>query len=190
MAGMDERESEMKRLYFIRHGESEFNKSNLWTSSTDVPLTEKGHEQAKEAGRLLKQAGEYFDIIISSPLQRAYQTADHVAQALGYPSEKIHLNDRLVERNFGSLEGKKGLVAVTKYIVDESAIDKHDGVEKLVDLQTRVNDFLDYLHSLPYDNILIVGHGAFGRALRRAINKEPIHKRGKSFHNGEVERLI
>ena len=180
----------MKRLYFVRHGESEFNKSNLWTSSTDVPLTEKGCEQAKKAGQLLKQAGESFDIIISSPLQRAYQTADHVAQAVDYPSDKIHLNDRLVERNFGSLEGKKGLVAATKYIVDESAIDKHDGVEKLADLQTRVNDFLEYLYSLPYDNILIVGHGAFGRALHRAVNNEPLSKRSKVYHNGEVERLI
>src|SRR3712207_2041072 len=62
--------SKMRRLYFIRHGESEFNKANKWTGSTDTPLTDTGHKQAKKAGKKLRDQGVVFDIIISSPSQR------------------------------------------------------------------------------------------------------------------------
>jgi broad specificity phosphatase PhoE len=181
----------MKTLYFMRHGESEFNKANKWVGgSTDSPLTKKGIEQAQEAGDQLKKAGITFDIVIASPLKRAIQTAEEVVQVIGYPSEKIHINEDTIERDFGSLEGKKQLVAATKYTFDESSIDRHNGVETLTDFQERVNEFLKYLYTLPEDNILLVGHGAFGRALRRAVNKEPITARGKVFHNAEFERLI
>jgi broad specificity phosphatase PhoE len=192
LASLDKgKESEMRTLYFMRHGESEFNKANEWSeSTTNSPLTKKGLEQSQRAGQELKESGVIFDVIISSPLTRAFQTAEQVAKALDYPAKKIHINDRLVERSFGSLEGKKALVATTKYIVDESAIDSYDDVETLADFQARVDDFLKYLQTLPYDNILIVGHGAFGRALRRAVNKDPITKRGKVFGNAEIERFI
>lgn len=180
----------MKTLYFMRHGESEFNKANQWTGSTNSPLTVKGFEQARETGKKLKGSGFVFDVVISSPLKRAFQTAEEVARAIGYPVKKIHINDRLVERSFGSLDGKKAVVATTKYILDESAIDSYEDVETLADFQTRVDDFLEYLQTLPYDNILLVGHGAFGRALRRAVNRDPITKRDRVFKNAEVERLI
>ena len=180
----------MKQLYFIRHGESEFNRSNRWTGSTDVRLTETGHEQARLAGVQMRDLGLNFDIIISSPLKRARQTAEHIAHSLSYPVDEIEILDDLVERDFGKLEGKKSLIAATRYLIDESAIDKHENVEKLSDLQTRVNSVLEYLQALPHDNILVVGHGAFGRALRRAVKNHPLHVRGKSFSNAEFERLI
>lgn len=181
----------MKTLYFMRHGESEFNKANQWTeSTTNSPLTDEGVDQSRQAGQELKKSGTTFDLIISSPLTRAVQTAEQVATAINYPIKKIHLNDMMVERNFGSLEGDKALVATTKYTVDESAIDSYEDVETLEDFQTRVDDFLEYLQTLPYDNILLVGHGAFGRALRRAVNQAPITERDRVFKNAEIERLI
>lgn len=180
----------MRQLYFIRHGESEFNRAHKWSSSTDVPLTKTGQKQARKAGQKMKNQALSFDVIVSSPLIRAHQTAQHVAEAIDYPSEKIVIHDNLVERQFGVLEGKNDLVAATRYIYDESAIDHYEEVEKLIELQERAEQVLEYLHTLPYDTILIVGHGAFGRALRRAIKNEPLRKRGKSFGNAEYERLI
>jgi broad specificity phosphatase PhoE len=180
----------MKQLYFIRHGESEFNRANKWVGSTDTPLTETGHQQAKKAGEHLRMQGLSFDIIISSPLERAHQTAKHVASEVGYPHEKIIINERLVERDFGTLEGKRDLIAATKYMIDESAIDRYDEVEKLIDLHNRVVEVLEEIQKMPHDTILIVGHGAFGRALRRHINNEPLSMRGKSFDNAEVARLV
>ncbi len=180
----------MKKLYFIRHGESEFNKAHKWAGSVDTPLTQTGHEQAQKAGKELKKQGLAFDIIISSPLERAHQTAKNIATELEYPHVEIILESRLVERNFGSLEGRKDLIAATKYVIDESTIDSIDGVEMLIDLQQRANELLAYLHSLPHQHILVVGHGAMGRALRRAINNEPLHKRGTSYKNAEIVRFI
>jgi probable phosphoglycerate mutase len=180
----------MKRLYFIRHGESEFNKANVWNGSSDTPLTKKGHEQAKQAGRKAEQEGLAFDIIITSPLERAHETAKHVATATGVPHDQIIIYDHFVERDFGKLEGRKDLVATTKYFLDESDIDSYENVERLADLQKRADKVLADLQSLPHDTILIVGHGAIGRALRRAINKEPLGKRGKSFDNAELVRFI
>lgn len=180
----------MKRLYFIRHGESEFNASHVWNGSSDTPLTPKGREQAKRAGQKAREQDLVFDVIISSPLARAHDTAKHVATAIDYPRDKIILHDQSIERDFGKLEGRKDLVAGTKYFIDESAIDPYDGVESLENLQKRADEFLTYLHSLPHDTILVVGHGGAGRALRRAIQQEPISKRGKSFANAELVRLI
>lgn len=180
----------MKRLYFIRHGESEFNKAKIWNGPTDTPLTPKGRAQAKKAGQKAREQGLVFDVIISSPLSRAHDTAKQMASALDYPHDKIILDNQFIERDFGKMEGRRDLLATTKYVLDESAIDPYQGVEKLADLQKRMDDFLAYLHSLPHDTILVVGHGGAGRALRRAIQREPLNKRGKSFANAEIVRLI
>lgn len=180
----------MKRLYFIRHGESEFNASHAWGGSSDTPLTPKGRKQAKRAGREAREQGLVFDVIISSPLSRAHDTAKLVATELGYPHDKIILHDQFIERDFGKLEGRKDLVAGTKYVIDESAIDPYDGVERLHDLQARMDEFLNFLDNQPHETILVVGHGGSGRALRRAIQKEPLSKRGKSFDNAELVRFI
>lgn len=180
----------MKHLYFIRHGMSEFNKAYVWAGSSDTPLTPEGHEQAKEAGRKAREQGLVFDVVISSPLSRAHETAKHVAKALDYPHKNIVIHNGIVERNFGKLEGRKDLLASTKYVLDESAIDTYDGVESMEQLQKRADDFLAHLRTLPHDSILVVGHGAFARALRRSVNKEPLSSRGRRLHNAEIVRLI
>ncbi len=180
----------MKQLYFIRHGESELNKAHKWAGSSDTALTPRGHQQAKHTGRAAKDQHLTFDIIITSPLQRAHHTAQHVATAVDYPKEAIVLHPLFVERNFGELEGKVDLGAKAKNLLDETEIDSRKDVEPLLDLQHRAEEALAYLSDLPYDNILVVSHGAFGRALRRAINKEPLHRRGASFDNAQLVRLV
>ncbi len=180
----------MKHLYFIRHGLSEFNKAHKWAGSSDTPLAPEGHVQAKLAGENAKKQGLAFDIILSSPLKRAHDTALYVATEVGYPHDAIVLDERLIERKFGALEGRKDLIASTKYVLDESAIDKYEGVERLVDLQKRADEVLDHVYSLSHDTVLIVGHGAFGRALRRSIKNDPLHIRGKPYENAILVKLI
>ena len=180
----------MKQLYFVRHGESEFNRAHKWAGSTDTPLTETGHKQAQKAGRHIKDKKIAIDVIVSSPLERAHETAKHIADAIEYPHEKIILHDALIERNYGVLEGNKNLMTATRYLLDESSIDHYENIEKLEELQARINSALEYLKSLPHETVLVVGHGASGRALRRAINNDPLHVRGKSFANAEIVRLI
>lgn len=182
----------MKYLYFTRHGLSVMNQQNRWSGHTDTPLAPEGHEQAKKAGLKAKQAGLAFDIIVSSPLQRAHDTAQHIAAHTGYSHETIVLHDLFKERNFGVLEGKHALSLKTgvKYLLDESAIDSLEGAETLAELQQRADKAYAYLQTLDHETVLVVAHGAFGRALYRAVNDLPITKRNVRYHNAELVQLI
>ncbi len=182
----------MKNLYFIRHGLSEANKAGIWSGSLlNTPLAPEGHEQAKHAGANAYANGLSFDIIVSSPMDRAHQTAKHVSSAINYPHENIILHNSFIERSFGELEGKSGSAELSAdYGQDESSIDIYQDVERLVDLQWRAQEALNYLHTLPHDNVLVVAHGAFGRALRRAVNKEPLNTPIVPIPNAEIIKLI
>lgn len=180
----------MKHLYYMRHGQTVMNIEGKWSGSTDTPLTDKGHEQAKAAAEAIKKQGVKFDAIVCSPLQRAHHTAKHVATAAGYDHDKIQLHNGFVERHFGELEGVADIEASEVYKLDESSIDKYAEVETIADMQKRADEMLQYLHTLPYDTILVVAHGSFGRALRRAVNKEPLHVRGKTIENAEIIKFI
>jgi broad specificity phosphatase PhoE len=88
-------------FYFLRHGETEANASGIISGSLDVELTALGSEQAQAAARAL--AGEPITAIYSSPLRRARETAEPIAQALRLP---VRLVPELIERSRGELEGK------------------------------------------------------------------------------------
>ena len=181
----------MKQLYFVRHGESEFNLANKFAGTSDTVLTEKGHKQAKQAGKDIQQQGMSFDIIVSSPLKRAQHTARHIASATGYPRAKIELNPLFQERHYGSLEGMNAKTVLgARHFFDESAIDDHEEVETLQDFQQRATRALEYLRSLDHETVLVVAHGAFGRALYRAINDLPITERDIRYKNAELVKFI
>lgn len=180
----------MKNLYFVRHGQSEFNVTYKWAGTTDCFLTPTGKDQAKRAGKKLQTISTKIDVIISSPLLRAHHTAKIIADQINHPKDNIILNSLLVERNYGELEGRATPLIASRYVKDESHLDEYKDVEKLIDMQKRADNALQYLESLTHDNILVVSHGAFGRALRRSIKKDHISTRGKSFKNAELEKLI
>ncbi len=95
----------MHRLVLLRHGESTWNHENRFTGWTDVDLTEKGREEAREAGRLMRDAGCGFDIAYTSVLKRAIRTlwiAMDEMDLLWVPWER---NWRLNERHYGALQG-------------------------------------------------------------------------------------
>lgn len=88
-------------FYFLRHGETEVNRLGLIAGQTDVPLNETGWRQARTAARALEKRG--IDAVYSSPLRRARDTAECVAERLGL---EVVVLDGLAERNWGELEGK------------------------------------------------------------------------------------
>jgi broad specificity phosphatase PhoE len=181
----------MKQLYFIRHGLSEMNKQNVLSGRSDTPLAEEGHEQARTAGHRASEQGLVFDVIVSSPLQRAHHTARHIAAAVGYPHDEIELNDLFQERGYGSLEGYDPRTKLgADYFTDESVIDHHLGAETLQALQSRADQALAYLNSLEHGTVLVVAHGAFGRALYRSLNQLPITVRDIHYQNAEIVRFL
>ena len=105
----------MTKLVLIRHGESEWNKLNLFTGWTDVDLSEKGVYEAMAGGRELKKDGYTFDICFTSTLKRAIHTAwcvlDGVDQAYIPVIKDYHLN----ERHYGALQGLNKAETSAKY---------------------------------------------------------------------------
>lgn len=105
----------MMKLVLIRHGESEWNKLNLFTGWTDVDLSEKGHEEAKSAGRLLKESGYDFDICYTSYLKRAIHTLNHVLDEMDRAWLPVVKSWKLNERHYGALQGLNKAETAAKY---------------------------------------------------------------------------
>jgi 2,3-bisphosphoglycerate-dependent phosphoglycerate mutase len=95
----------MHQLVLIRHGESTWNLENRFTGWTDVPLTATGVEQAKSAGRLLKEGGFDFDVCYTSVLKRAVWTLWHALEELDRTWLPVVNDWRLNERHYGALQG-------------------------------------------------------------------------------------
>jgi 2,3-bisphosphoglycerate-dependent phosphoglycerate mutase len=95
----------MHQLVLIRHGESTWNLENRFTGWTDVPLTDTGVAQARQAGRLLREAGFDFDLAYTSVLKRAVWTLWHCLDELDRTWLPIVNDWRLNERHYGALQG-------------------------------------------------------------------------------------
>jgi 2,3-bisphosphoglycerate-dependent phosphoglycerate mutase len=95
----------MYKVVLLRHGESTWNKENLFTGWTDVDLSEKGNKEAKEAGRVLKEQGYAFDIAFTSVLKRAIRTLWIVLDEMDLMWIPVIRDWRLNERHYGSLQG-------------------------------------------------------------------------------------
>ena len=105
----------MIKLALLRHGQSTWNRENRFTGWTDVPLTEQGIEEAKEAGRILKKEGYSFDIIFTSVLKRAIDTTNIVVMEMGLKGVQIFNAWQLNERHYGALQGLNKAEMAAKY---------------------------------------------------------------------------
>lgn len=166
----------MKKLYFLRHGQTEMNVAGIYAGVIETPLTAEGKRQAKEAGKAAKDLG--IDLIVASPLGRAQETAQIVAKEIGYESAKIKGNPLLIERFFGVMEGKTNDLNLT--------YDQFDGAEDDDSLVHRAHSALAWINSLPADHILIVSHGSFGRALRSILKEEYPLSHPEKISNAEL----
>lgn len=103
------------KLVLIRHGESEWNKLNLFTGWTDVELSEKGVEEAKAGGRSLKEAGFDFDLCYTSYLKRAIHTLNLVLSEMDREWLPVTKTWKLNERHYGALQGLNKAETAEKY---------------------------------------------------------------------------
>lgn len=103
------------KLVLLRHGQSEWNKLNLFTGWKDVDLSEKGIEEAKSAGRKLKEAGIEFDIAYTSYLKRAIKTLNLVLEEMDCLYLETVKTWRLNERHYGALQGLNKKDTAEKY---------------------------------------------------------------------------
>ncbi|MCR4931886.1 MAG: 2,3-diphosphoglycerate-dependent phosphoglycerate mutase [Bacteroidales bacterium] len=129
----------MKQLILIRHGESEWNKLNLFTGWTDVDLTEFGRKEAFDAGLLLKKEGYKPQMCYTSYLKRAVRTLNQVLEAMDMDWLPVEKSWRLNEKSYGAIQGLNKADTAKKYGDDQvllwrrsfdtqpPALDMHDG---------------------------------------------------------------
>jgi broad specificity phosphatase PhoE len=126
------------------------NVQGLLAGQIETPLTDEGRAQAEAAGAVLASEYPKIDLIVSSRLSRAYDTAKLIADQIDYPHEKILTNKLLAERSFGVREGTvftfEGPFNTSK---EYRALDKVKNAETFEQVHQRAAKALDYLRSLP-----------------------------------------
>jgi probable phosphoglycerate mutase len=153
-------------IYFVRHGETFWNVENKICGATDIALTQKGHEQAEAAGRMIKEKMDNGEIeihrIYCSPLIRAADTARHIADITGIP---LTVELRLIEQRFGRFEGTARNVLEFKESKKHFA-DSYDGGESMLRLGQRIYNLLDELKEKEEESgetYLLVAHNGIAR---------------------------
>jgi len=112
----------MKKLVLLRHGESTWNKENRFTGWTDVDLSEKGRQEAKEAGEVLRDGGYVFDVAYTSVLKRAIRTLWSTLDVMDLMWIPVHRSWRLNERHYGALQGLNKAETAAKFGEDQVKI--------------------------------------------------------------------
>jgi len=161
-------------LVLVRHGESEWNKLNLFTGWRDVELSQRGVEEARKAGRALRAEGLRFDIGFTSALKRAQHTLDIILEELGQTGIPIERDEALNERDYGELAGLNKDDARTRWGEEQVHIWRRSfdtpppGGESLKDTAERVLPYYE-AKILPHlkagKSVIISAHGNSLRAL-------------------------
>lgn len=109
-------------LVLLRHGQSEWNLTNIFTGWTDVPLTDHGRSEAREAGRLMAEDGLALDVVHTSLLERAIDTANLALGEMGLGWLPVKRHWRLNERHYGDLQGRNKKETSDLHGVEQVAI--------------------------------------------------------------------
>ena len=175
----------MKRLVLLRHGESVWNKENLFTGWTDVGLSERGNAEAAEAGRTLAREGYGFDVAHTSVLKRAVKTLWIALEEMDLMWIPVHNTWRLNERHYGALQGLNKAQTAEKYGMDQVMLWRRsydvppppapDGMTE--SLKTTSERTLPYYDAMiaprlrKGENVLVVAHGNSLRSIVMFLEK-------------------
>lgn len=161
----------MKRLYLLRHGQTEFNVKKLVQGRCDSPLTVLGRQQARAAAAWLKAHGVVPDKVVSSPLGRAMDTASLVACELLGPDAAVEPCEGIIERSYGTFEeGPHDALPTDVWDPGEDLIPF--GGEGSQALQERMVATLTNLMSAKGKTLLAVSHGSASRQFIKAAAPE------------------
>lgn len=162
----------MAKLFLVRHGQSQWNLENRFTGWVDVDITEAGKEEARKAGKFLKN--EQIDIAFTSALIRAQHTLDIILEVIGETAIPVVKDKALNERSYGDLSGLNKAETAKKFGEEQVHIWRRSydvappGGESLKDTRDRVIPYYEqYIRpELAADkNVLVVAHGNSLRAL-------------------------
>jgi 2,3-bisphosphoglycerate-dependent phosphoglycerate mutase len=168
----------MALLVLLRHGESQWNLENRFTGWVDVPLTEKGREEARRAGEKLRHIR--FDKAYTSRLQRAIETLEIVLQVIGQEGLPVEYDMALNERHYGDLQGLNKAETAEKFGKEQVHLWRRSydvappGGESLKDTAARTLPYFE-AHVLPDlrsgKNVLVSAHGNSLRSIVMHLDK-------------------
>ncbi len=166
----------MTTLFFVRHGETEWNRIGRWQGHADIPLTAQGREQAVLLAERFAAEGQTFDHIYASDLGRAFDTAQIIASALGMP---VHPLIELREMHLGNWSGLTSTEIKARYADDwdafERGIDFRRGAhgETIAEIRERVAALIEKLVvEHPAQQLLIVSHGGTIRTAMQYVQQQ------------------
>lgn len=170
----------MTMICLVRHGETDWNAQGKIQGRTDIPLNELGKQQAKECRDFLSQSN--WDVIISSPLKRAKQTAEIINEGLHIPLIEM---EEFQERSFGDAEGMPLDERIRKF-PDRN----YPNQEERSDLQARLLKGIKQIHSTYRDKkVLLVAHGAVINAILSMFSKGEIGSGKTSLINACISTV-
>lgn len=183
-------------IYITRHGQNEDNANGILNGHRDLPLTEIGKNQAQEIAEKIKNAGLVFDVVLSSPLIRALDTAKVICKVNNFPPAEIMPD--LIERDFGAMTGVKQSQieelcspdiiktdTITYFLTAKNA-------ETFPELKSRANKILNKLEQKypSAKNILLVTHGDFGKMIFASYYNLDWKDALTDFHFGNSDLLL
>ncbi|WP_459130122.1 histidine phosphatase family protein [Guggenheimella bovis] len=176
------------KLFFVRHGETDYNRQGIIQGARDIPLNDAGRAQAKVLREKIVELS--LEAIFSSPLKRAKETAEILNENLSLP---VHFDDRLVERHFGELEGKS--YESLDWSKDEDNWDflkdayESFGVESIESMDKRIDSFIEDLKKTPFERVLILSHGSLGKLFMKKIQKKSGENKEQVIQNCAIVEL-
>lgn len=166
-------------LGLFRHGQTDWNINFLLQGVTDIPMNQTGIEQVKLAAKAIK--AEDWDVVLTSPLSRARQTAEIIASQNGFP--EIIVEELLIERSFGEAEGLSHEQWRAKY----SNLDHIPGGESRSQLADRSKRLLENIsQELAGKRVLAISHGALIRTLISIASSNKLPRDGERLGNASL----
>ncbi len=155
-------------LYVVRHGKTQWNLEHRCQGVSDIPLTDEGRQEASKLYPLVKQLN--VDVVFSSPLSRAYETAKLIVNN----EIPINIDDRLTERDWGMNEGMK-IDEVDQYDCWDVILNTNvQNIERVQDFMKRISEFIEDIKSkYPNSKVLVVAHSAVLRVIHYLLGTIP-----------------
>lgn len=181
-------------IFIARHGQNEDNVNGILNGHRDLPLTDLGRDQAKELGEAIKSSDLVFGAMYSSPLSRAFETAEIVADIAGLTKPAVY--DQLIERDFGILTGKPAdqieelcapdiikTETITYFLSPEGA----ETFPQLIERGQRILDYIRAKHNS--GKVLLVCHGDIGKMIYCAATGKDWKSVLADFHFGNGDLI-
>ncbi|MGV8968858.1 MAG: histidine phosphatase family protein [Microbacteriaceae bacterium] len=166
----------MTLIYFVRHGETEWNRERRIQGKTDIPLNDTGREQARATGKLL--ANRRWDLVVSSPLVRARETAEIIASELGMPAPLVL--DDIGERNYGASEGLNYEQIEAKF-PDDAPVPGRESRREVT--ERAIPAVVALAERYPEKAIIVVSHGG---VIRSILLEVAPHEKSAPIRNGSI----